>query len=200
MLFYHTFLTYAAPISGEGSQGSSCCTKETRTSLGNGEADGAVPRASRGAPGSGTLLVRGLVFPPQMPVYITGITNSQNPFSFGNAVPGLTFHWSVTKRDILDIRGRHHEVSTCPEPPLHPRPELGQGGFSPILHTRSASSYKASPSSFLLSVLRLNGTPPKHCYRSLSPDVCPRVSVLLGIRSPSDPSHSAPGLCAALFI
>ncbi|XP_006749073.1 nuclear pore membrane glycoprotein 210 [Leptonychotes weddellii] len=46
-----------------------------------------------------------------MPVYITGITNNQNPFSFGNAVPGLTFHWSVTKRDILDIRGRHHEAS-----------------------------------------------------------------------------------------
>nr|XP_060483201.1 nuclear pore membrane glycoprotein 210-like [Panthera onca] len=46
-----------------------------------------------------------------MPVYITGITNSQNPFSFGNAVPGLTFHWSVTKRDILDIRGRHQEAS-----------------------------------------------------------------------------------------
>ncbi|XP_073087206.1 nuclear pore membrane glycoprotein 210 isoform X1 [Manis javanica] len=46
----------------------------------------------------------------QMPVYITGITNTQNPFSFGNAVPGLTFHWSVTKRDILDIRGRHHEA------------------------------------------------------------------------------------------
>ncbi|XP_027957444.1 nuclear pore membrane glycoprotein 210 [Eumetopias jubatus] len=47
----------------------------------------------------------------QMPVYITGITNNQNPFSFGNAVPGLTFHWSVTKRDILDIRARHHEAS-----------------------------------------------------------------------------------------
>uniref|UniRef100_A0A2K6GN68 Nucleoporin 210 n=1 Tax=Propithecus coquereli TaxID=379532 RepID=A0A2K6GN68_PROCO len=47
----------------------------------------------------------------QMPVYVTGITNHQNPFSFGNAVPGLTFHWSVTKRDILDLRGRHHEVS-----------------------------------------------------------------------------------------
>uniref|UniRef100_A0A8C3YLS0 Nucleoporin 210 n=1 Tax=Catagonus wagneri TaxID=51154 RepID=A0A8C3YLS0_9CETA len=47
----------------------------------------------------------------QMPVYVTGITNNQNPFSFGNAVPGLTFHWSVTKRDILDIWGRHHEAS-----------------------------------------------------------------------------------------
>ncbi|KAJ8786249.1 hypothetical protein J1605_006469 [Eschrichtius robustus] len=48
---------------------------------------------------------------PQMPVYVTGITNNQNPFSFGNAVPGLTFQWSVTKRDILDVRGRHHEAS-----------------------------------------------------------------------------------------
>ncbi|XP_016796005.3 nuclear pore membrane glycoprotein 210 isoform X2 [Pan troglodytes] len=46
----------------------------------------------------------------QMPIYVTGITNHQNPFSFGNAVPGLTFHWSVTKRDVLDLRGRHHEV------------------------------------------------------------------------------------------
>lgn len=56
----------------------------------------------------------------QMPVYITGITNSQNPFSFGNAVPGLTFHWSVTKRDILDIRGRHHEVTAPPRAPSRP--------------------------------------------------------------------------------
>ncbi|XP_028342525.1 nuclear pore membrane glycoprotein 210 isoform X2 [Physeter macrocephalus] len=52
-----------------------------------------------------------LVVVSQMPVYVTGITNNQNPFSFGNAVPGLTFHWSVTKRDILDVRGRHHEAS-----------------------------------------------------------------------------------------
>lgn len=49
---------------------------------------------------------------PQMPVYVTGITSNQSPFSFGNAVPGLTFHWSVTKRDVLDLRGRHHEVIT----------------------------------------------------------------------------------------
>uniref|UniRef100_A0A8B9GDC4 Nucleoporin 210 n=1 Tax=Amazona collaria TaxID=241587 RepID=A0A8B9GDC4_9PSIT len=47
----------------------------------------------------------------QMPVYVMGITSSQTPFSFGNAVPGLTFHWSVTKRDILDIRTRHSEAS-----------------------------------------------------------------------------------------
>ncbi|XP_040537996.1 nuclear pore membrane glycoprotein 210 isoform X2 [Gallus gallus] len=47
----------------------------------------------------------------QMPVYVMGITSSQTPFSFGNAVPGLTFHWSVTKRDTLDVKTRHSEAS-----------------------------------------------------------------------------------------
>uniref|UniRef100_A0A8D0H3J3 Nucleoporin 210 n=1 Tax=Sphenodon punctatus TaxID=8508 RepID=A0A8D0H3J3_SPHPU len=47
----------------------------------------------------------------QMPVYVMGITSNQTPFSFGNAIPGLTFHWSVTKRDILDLKTRHSEAS-----------------------------------------------------------------------------------------
>uniref|UniRef100_A0A8D3APM0 Nucleoporin 210 n=1 Tax=Scophthalmus maximus TaxID=52904 RepID=A0A8D3APM0_SCOMX len=46
----------------------------------------------------------------QMPVYVMGLTNSQTPFSFGNALPGLTFHWSTTKRDILDVQSRHIEL------------------------------------------------------------------------------------------
>uniref|UniRef100_A0A671RUI8 Nuclear pore membrane glycoprotein 210-like n=1 Tax=Sinocyclocheilus anshuiensis TaxID=1608454 RepID=A0A671RUI8_9TELE len=46
-----------------------------------------------------------------MPVYVMGLTSSQTPFSFGNALPGLTFHWSVTKRDVLDVHTRHAEVS-----------------------------------------------------------------------------------------
>ncbi|XP_051517594.1 nuclear pore membrane glycoprotein 210-like [Myxocyprinus asiaticus] len=46
-----------------------------------------------------------------MPVYVMGLTSSQTPFSFGNAVPGLTFHWSVTKRDTLDVNTRHAEAS-----------------------------------------------------------------------------------------
>uniref|UniRef100_A0A8C0YFA7 Nucleoporin 210 n=1 Tax=Cyprinus carpio carpio TaxID=630221 RepID=A0A8C0YFA7_CYPCA len=46
-----------------------------------------------------------------MPVYVMGLTSSQTPFSFGNALPGLTFHWSVTKRDILDVHTRHAEAS-----------------------------------------------------------------------------------------
>ncbi|KAM3617700.1 uncharacterized protein V6R79_009936 [Siganus canaliculatus] len=47
----------------------------------------------------------------QMPVYVMGLTNSQTPFSFGNSLPHLTFHWSTTKRDILDVQPRHSEAN-----------------------------------------------------------------------------------------
>ncbi|XP_060621976.2 nuclear pore membrane glycoprotein 210 [Anolis sagrei] len=47
----------------------------------------------------------------QMPVYVMGITSNQTPFSFGSAVPGLTFLWSVSKRDILDVKSRFSEAS-----------------------------------------------------------------------------------------
>nr|XP_020654120.1 nuclear pore membrane glycoprotein 210 isoform X2 [Pogona vitticeps] len=47
----------------------------------------------------------------QMPVYVMGITSSQTPFSLGSALPGLTFDWSVTKRDILDVKSRFSEGS-----------------------------------------------------------------------------------------
>uniref|UniRef100_A0A4W5MVM5 Nucleoporin 210 n=1 Tax=Hucho hucho TaxID=62062 RepID=A0A4W5MVM5_9TELE len=47
----------------------------------------------------------------QMPVYVIGLTSSQTPFSFGNTLPGLTFHWSTTKRDILELQSRHAEAS-----------------------------------------------------------------------------------------
>lgn len=45
----------------------------------------------------------------RMPVYVIGLTSSQTPFTFANAVPGLSFHWSTTKRDILDVQTRHTE-------------------------------------------------------------------------------------------
>ncbi|EAW79354.1 hCG40655, isoform CRA_b [Homo sapiens] len=67
--------------------------------------------ASGGIPSAGTPLVTRPDFSPPMSIYITWITNHQNPFSFGNAMPGLTFHWSVTKRDILDLQGQHHKMS-----------------------------------------------------------------------------------------
>ncbi|XP_068603355.1 nuclear pore membrane glycoprotein 210 [Brachionichthys hirsutus] len=46
----------------------------------------------------------------QMPVYVMGLTSSQTPFSFGSALPPLTFHWSTNKRDILDVQTRQSEA------------------------------------------------------------------------------------------
>ncbi|XP_053325422.1 nuclear pore membrane glycoprotein 210 [Spea bombifrons] len=47
----------------------------------------------------------------KMPVYVTGVTTEQSAFAFANAVPGFTFHWTVVKRDFLDVRSRHDEIS-----------------------------------------------------------------------------------------
>ncbi|XP_068107947.1 nuclear pore membrane glycoprotein 210 [Hyperolius riggenbachi] len=47
----------------------------------------------------------------QMPVYVMGVSSSHTPFSFGNAVPGLVFHWSVVKRDFIEVKSRHSEAS-----------------------------------------------------------------------------------------
>uniref|UniRef100_H3C4Q9 Nucleoporin 210 n=1 Tax=Tetraodon nigroviridis TaxID=99883 RepID=H3C4Q9_TETNG len=44
-------------------------------------------------------------------VHSLSLTNNQTPFSFGNAVPHLTFHWSTTKRDILEVQPRHTEAN-----------------------------------------------------------------------------------------
>ncbi|KAK5613945.1 hypothetical protein CRENBAI_014064 [Crenichthys baileyi] len=52
----------------------------------------------------------------QMPVYVMGLTNSQTPFSFGSVLPSLTFYWSTTKRDILDIHSRHTEANVELQP------------------------------------------------------------------------------------
>uniref|UniRef100_A0A8D0G7H8 BIG2 domain-containing protein n=1 Tax=Sphenodon punctatus TaxID=8508 RepID=A0A8D0G7H8_SPHPU len=46
-----------------------------------------------------------------MPVYVMGLSSSLTPFSFGNANPGLSFHWSMNKRDVLDLLPRHWKVS-----------------------------------------------------------------------------------------
>uniref|UniRef100_A0A8C6Z3F6 BIG2 domain-containing protein n=1 Tax=Nothoprocta perdicaria TaxID=30464 RepID=A0A8C6Z3F6_NOTPE len=52
-----------------------------------------------------------LVTGTEMPVYVMGLTNMLNPFSFANANPELVFQWSVSKRDVLDLLSRQTEVS-----------------------------------------------------------------------------------------
>ncbi|KAF6293377.1 nucleoporin 210 like [Rhinolophus ferrumequinum] len=70
-----------------------------------------------------------LVTATQMPVYVMGVTGTQTPFSFSNASPGLTFHWSMSKRDVLDLVPRHSEVSL----------QLpGENNFAMVIHTKAA--------------------------------------------------------------
>lgn len=70
-----------------------------------------------------------LVTATQMPVYVMGVTGTQTPFSFSNASPGLTFHWSMSKRDVLDLVPRHSEVSL----------QLpGENNFAMLIHTKAA--------------------------------------------------------------
>ncbi|XP_045154281.1 nuclear pore membrane glycoprotein 210-like [Echinops telfairi] len=53
-----------------------------------------------------------LITATTMPVYVMGVTSTQTPFSFGNAQPGLRFHWSMSKRDVLDLVPRHSEMNS----------------------------------------------------------------------------------------
>ncbi|XP_077177559.1 nuclear pore membrane glycoprotein 210-like [Paroedura picta] len=70
-----------------------------------------------------------LVTGTEMPVYVVGLTSTLTPFSFGNANPGLLFHWAMNKRDVLDLLPRHSEVSL----------KLGpESNFAMVVHTRTA--------------------------------------------------------------
>ncbi|XP_074836605.1 nuclear pore membrane glycoprotein 210-like isoform X2 [Carettochelys insculpta] len=70
-----------------------------------------------------------LITATKMPVYVMGLTSTLTPFSFGNANPGLIFHWSMSKRDVLNLLPRHLEAS------LHVVPE---NNFAMIVHTKAA--------------------------------------------------------------
>ncbi|KAJ1080979.1 hypothetical protein NDU88_001166 [Pleurodeles waltl] len=70
-----------------------------------------------------------LITGTKMPVYVMGLTSTLTPFSFSNSRPRLKFHWSISKRDVLDLEARHSEV------PLIVGPE---NSFSVVLHTKAA--------------------------------------------------------------
>ncbi|XP_042296943.1 nuclear pore membrane glycoprotein 210-like [Sceloporus undulatus] len=70
-----------------------------------------------------------LITGTKMPVYVIGLTNTLTPFSFGNANPALTFHWAMSKRDVLNLLPRHSEVF------LQIAPE---SNFAMVLHTKAA--------------------------------------------------------------
>ncbi|XP_021502394.1 nuclear pore membrane glycoprotein 210-like [Meriones unguiculatus] len=70
-----------------------------------------------------------LITATEMPVYVMGVTSTQTPFSFSNAKPMLTFHWSMSKRDVLDLVPRHSEVF-LQLPAEH--------NFAMVVHTKAA--------------------------------------------------------------
>ncbi|KAM6218828.1 nuclear pore membrane glycoprotein 210-like [Rhynchocyon petersi] len=70
-----------------------------------------------------------LITATKMPVYVMGVTSTQTPFSFSNAKPELTFHWSMNKRDVLDLLPRHSEVFL----------QLpAENNFAMVVHTKAA--------------------------------------------------------------
>ncbi|KAF6076188.1 tropomyosin 3 [Phyllostomus discolor] len=70
-----------------------------------------------------------LVTATEMPVYVMGVSSTQTPFSFSNANPRLTFHWSMSKREVLDLVPRHAEVFL--QPPV-------ENNFAMVVHTKAA--------------------------------------------------------------
>ncbi|XP_053522186.1 nuclear pore membrane glycoprotein 210-like [Artibeus jamaicensis] len=70
-----------------------------------------------------------LITATEMPVYVMGVSSTQTPFSFSNANPGLTFHWSMSKREVLDLVPRHAEVFL--QPPV-------ENNFAMVVHTKAA--------------------------------------------------------------
>nr|XP_025045304.1 nuclear pore membrane glycoprotein 210-like isoform X5 [Pelodiscus sinensis] len=91
-----------------------------------------------------------LITATKMPVYVMGLTSALTPFAFGNANPGLKFHWSMSKRDVLDLLPRHSEVS------LQVLPE---NNFAMVVHTKAAgrTSIKVTVQCLNVSAGQLEG-------------------------------------------
>ncbi|XP_019637955.1 PREDICTED: nuclear pore membrane glycoprotein 210-like [Branchiostoma belcheri] len=45
----------------------------------------------------------------KMPLYVMGVNEHQTPFTFGHSVPGLTFHWSLGNKDVVDLQPVYKE-------------------------------------------------------------------------------------------
>uniref|UniRef100_A0A803XMP0 Nucleoporin 210 like n=1 Tax=Meleagris gallopavo TaxID=9103 RepID=A0A803XMP0_MELGA len=52
-----------------------------------------------------------LIAGTEMPVFVMGLNNMLTPFSFSNANWELSFQWSVSKRDVLELLPRHGRAS-----------------------------------------------------------------------------------------
>ena len=43
-------------------------------------------------------------------MYVQGENDCETPFSFASAIPGLTFHWSVSNMDVLSLVSVYDQV------------------------------------------------------------------------------------------
>ena len=48
----------------------------------------------------------------QMPLFAVGLTEHETPFTFGSAIPPLSFSWSVNKKSVAELQSVFHKVST----------------------------------------------------------------------------------------
>lgn len=47
-----------------------------------------------------------------MPMFAVGLTEHETPFTFGSAIPPLTFVWSVNNKDVVKLQNVLYKVST----------------------------------------------------------------------------------------
>ena len=46
-----------------------------------------------------------------MPLYVTGITEQENPFTFGTALPAAKFKWTVSNDKVASLHSLYSSVS-----------------------------------------------------------------------------------------
>ncbi|XP_021353376.1 nuclear pore membrane glycoprotein 210-like isoform X2 [Mizuhopecten yessoensis] len=51
----------------------------------------------------------------RMPMYAVGATEHETPFTFGSAIPPLTFSWSVSNKDVVFLENVFHSSGVFPQ-------------------------------------------------------------------------------------
>ncbi|XP_041094848.1 nuclear pore membrane glycoprotein 210-like isoform X2 [Polyodon spathula] len=93
----------------------------------------------------------------EMPVYVMGSSSLQTPMSFANSWQGLTFHWSQSKRDVLDLVPRHWQTNVKLTPEMN---------FAMLVRTRTAGR-----TTLRVTVLPRNHSQPAGVPEELSDEI-----------------------------
>lgn len=51
------------------------------------------------------------LLPYQMPLYVTGVTEQESPFTFGTALPAAKFKWTVSNDKVASAYNLYSSVS-----------------------------------------------------------------------------------------